>query len=161
MSEKVYHVTEEGLKKLQEEYDHLIHVVRQEVKKELADARALGDLSENADLDAAKERQATVESRIVELERQLRNYELIDTKKGSKKKVSLGATVKIQFLDNKEKDSFQILGSSEANPLQNIISNESPLGAALIDAKVGDTVVVNTEKPYKVTILEISYPENK
>ena len=156
MSDKVYHVTEEGLKEIQEEYNHLIHVVRQEVKKELADARALGDLSENADLDAANERQASVEARIAELEKMLLNHQIIDTKKVSKKRVSIGCTVKIQFLDTKEKESYQILGTPEANPLENKISNESPLGSALLDAKVGDTVTVNVEKPYKVTIVEIS-----
>ena len=102
MEEKIY-VTEEGLKDLQEEYNNLVHVVRNEVKEELKAARAQGDLSENADYDAARDRQAKVEARIADLEVMLANYELIDTSKTKSKVVRIGSTVTLLFMDiNKE-----------------------------------------------------------
>ena len=149
------YVTEEGLKALQEEYDHLVHVVREEVKSELKDARSLGDLSENADYDAARDKQSQVESRIVELENMLQHYELIDTKHGSKKIVHIGSTVKLEFLDTKEAVKYTIVGSTEADPLNGKLSNEAPLAQAILDCKVGDTVEVNATKPYKVIIIDI------
>lgn len=151
---KVY-VTEEGLKALQDEYDHLVHVVREEVKSELADARSLGDLSENADYDAARDKQSQVESRIIELESMLQHYELIDTKHGSKKIVHIGSTVKLEFLDTKETMKYTIVGSTEADPLNGKLSNETPLAQAILDCRVGETVEVNVAKPYKVIIIDI------
>jgi transcription elongation factor GreA len=153
--EKKHYVTEEGLRKLQEEYDHLVHVVREEVKAELAEARSLGDLSENADYDAARDKQAQVESRIVELENQLAHYVLIDTSSKNKKIVSIGSTVTLRFLDTEEEESYTIVGSTEADPLQGKLSNETPLAAAIIDKKVGDTVEVSVRTPYEVQILDI------
>lgn len=151
---KVY-VTEEGLKALQDEYDHLVHVVREEVKSELADARSLGDLSENADYDAARDKQSQVESRIIELESMLQHYELIDTKHGSKKIVHIGSTIKLEFLDTKETMKYTIVGSTEADPLNGKLSNETPLAQAILDCRVGETVEVNVAKPYKVIIIDI------
>ena len=100
MADNIIYVTEEGLKKLQDEYDNLVHVVREEVKAELAEARSQGDLSENADYDAAREKQSEVESRIVELENMLQpgHYEIISTKKSGKKTVHIGSTVELEFL---------------------------------------------------------------
>ncbi|MBR2830497.1 MAG: transcription elongation factor GreA, partial [Solobacterium sp.] len=111
--EKIY-VTEEGLKKLQDEYNNLVHVVREEVKQELKEARALGDLSENADYDAARDMQAQVEARIAELEYQLANYEIIDTKKGGSKTVRIGSTVTVKFMDTELEADYTIVGSTEA-----------------------------------------------
>lgn len=155
MVNNITYVTEEGLQNLQKEYDNLVHVEREKVKAELAEARSQGDLSENADYDAARERQSEVESRIVELESMLQpgHYEII--KKGGKKEVNLGSTVKIEFNDTKEVESYSIVGSTEADPLNGRISNDSPLAVAIMGAKAGDIREVNVRNPYKVTIISI------
>ncbi len=155
MANNITYVTEEGLQNLQKEYDNLVHVEREKVKAELAEARSQGDLSENADYDAARERQSEVESRIVELESMLQpgHYEII--KKGGKKEVNLGSTVKIEFNDTKEVESYSIVGSTEADPLNGRISNDSPLAVAIMGAKAGDIREVNVRNPYKVTIISI------
>ena len=120
------YLTEEGLKKLQDEYYNLVHVVREEVKQELAEARAQGDLSENADYDAARDEQAKVEARISTLEYMLRNYELIDTKKAGKKSaVHIGSSVTLFFNDTKEEVTYNIVGSTESDPLNGRLSNET------------------------------------
>lgn len=152
---KIY-VTEEGLQKLKDEYNNLVHVVREEVKSELAEARSLGDLSENADWDAARDKQAQVESRITELESMLNHYEIIDTTHGSKKIVHIGSTVKLEFLDTKEEATYTIVGSTEADPLNGKLSNETPLAQAIIDARVGDTRDVLVANPYQVIIIDIN-----
>ncbi len=151
---KIY-VTEEGLQKLQDEYQNLVHVVREEVKAELAEARSLGDLSENADYDAARDKQSQVESRIAELENMLQHYVLIDTNSGGKKIVHIGSTVKVEFLDTREEAEYTIVGSTEADPLNRKLSNETPLAKAIIDRKVGDTVAVDVKVPYNVIIVDI------
>jgi len=152
---KIY-VTEEGLQKLRDEYDHLVHVVREEVKSELAEARSLGDLSENADYDAAREKQSQVESRIAQLENMLSHYELIDTsKKSNKKIVHIGSTVKILFMDTNQEAEYSIVGSTEADPLNGKLSNETPLAQAVLDKKIGNVADVNVKVPYQVKILDI------
>lgn len=155
MSESKIYVTEEGLKKLQDEYENLVHVVREEVKSELKEARALGDLSENADYDAARERQAQVEARITELEAMINNHEIINTKKNGSKTVRIGGTVTIEFLDTKQEATYTIVGSTEADPINGKLSNESPLAQAILDKKAGVTVTVNVKKPYKVIIVNV------
>ena len=155
MSENKIYVTEEGLKKLQDEYHHLVHVVREEYKKELREARALGDLSENADYDAARDKQSQVESRISELENMLDHYELIDTKKSSSKTVRIGSTVTVEFQDIHQEDTYTIVGSTEADPLNGKLSNETPLAQAILDKKAGSTVTVQAKIPYEVKILKI------
>ena len=151
---KIY-LTQDGLKKLQDEYHHRVHGVREEVKSELKEARSLGDLSENADYDAARDKQSQVESRIVELENMLQHYVLIDTKHGSKKIVRIGSTVTLEFLDTKEEATYTIVGSTEADPLNGKLSNETPLALAILDSKVGQTVNVNVANPYQVIIVDI------
>lgn len=153
---KIY-VTEEGLKKLQDEYDNLVHVVREEVKAELAEARSQGDLSENADYDAARDKQAEVEHRINELENMLQagHYEIINTKKRGKKNVQIGNTVTLEFMDTNEVEEYSIVGSTEADPLNGKVSNETPLAQAILGSKVGDVVTVEVSKPYRVTIISI------
>ncbi len=154
MSEDKIYVTEEGLQQLKEEYNHLVHVVREEVKAELKEARSLGDLSENADYDAAREKQSQVESRISELENMLRHIEIINTK-GSSKTVRIGSTVTIEFMDTKKTETFTIVGSTEADPLNGKLSNETPLAIAILDKKVGSTVTVNVKEPYEVLIVKV------
>ncbi len=153
--ENAIYVTKEGLTKLQEEYENLVHIVREDVKAELKEARSLGDLSENADYDAAREKQAQVENRISELEAMLKNYKIIDTSKSSSKVVRIGSEVTIEFMDTKEEAVYRIVGSTEADPLNGKLSNETPLAQAIIDKKVGQTVEVNVSKPYKVIIVKV------
>lgn len=149
-------VTEEGLKKLQEEYDYLVHTVRDEVTEELKAARAQGDLSENADYDAARDRQAQVEARIRDLDSMLSNYELIVTKPGtSKNVVRIGSTVTITFMDTNKTATYTIVGSTESDPLNGKLSNVTPLAEAILERKAGSVVTVNVDKPYKVTIESI------
>lgn len=152
--DKIY-VTEEGLKNLQDEYNHLVHVVREQVKSDLKEARAQGDLSENADYDAAREMQSQVESRIFELENMLKNIELIDTSKTGSKTVRIGSEVTVKFLDTNQVSTYRIVGSTEADPLNGKLSNETPLAQAMMDHKVGQTVTVSVKVPYKVLIEKV------
>lgn len=154
MEDKFY-VTAEGLKELKDEYETLVHHTRDEVIEELKAARAQGDLSENADYDAARDRQAQVESRIKELEVMIRNAEIITSKK-STKTVKIGSTVEIQELDSKQKLTFTIVGSVEADPLNGKLSNVTPLAEAIMNQKVGSEVTVLVDEPYDVKILKIS-----
>lgn len=153
MSNKVA-VTKEGLLELQKELDYLIHTVRKEVKEELQAAREQGDLSENADYDAARDRQAKIEARIRELESMLNNIEIINEKKKSKR-VGLGSVVKIKELDTSEEIEYSIVGSVEADPLNGKLSNVSPLALAMMDKTAGSVVTVRVETPYEVEIITV------
>ena len=153
MSDRVY-LTNEGFLEIEEELSHLKEVKRPEVIKALKDARALGDLSENADYDAARNEQAQVEGRIKELEQLLEKAELIETKDTDK--VTLGVTVTIKYEDDDDTEEYRIVGSKEADPSNNKISNESPLAKAIMNANVGD--ICDVESPngsYKVAIVNI------
>ena len=149
-----FQLTKEGVSKLEAEYRHLLDVERPAITKELVEARALGDLSENADYDAAREGQARIESRIKEIEAILSNYELIK-EKGSTKIVQIGSFVTIKMIDFDEEEKYEIVGVIEANPLENKISNEAPLAKAILGHKIGDVVEVEVAKPYKVEIISI------
>lgn len=155
MDEKdIYYVTEEGLQDLKNELDELIHVTRNEVIEELKSARAQGDLSENADYDAARDHQAQVESRIKELEHMIRNAAVINESK-STKYVRLGSTVELEELDTKKKITYTIVGSVEADPLAGKLSNVTSLAEAIMDQRVGTVVTVNATIPYDVKIVKI------
>ena len=154
MEEKFY-VTEEGLNDLKKELDTLIHVTREEVIEELKAARAQGDLSENADYDAARDHQAKVEARIKELEHQIKNAEVITENKKTNF-VRIGSTVEIQELDTKNKLTYKIVGSVEADPLNGLLSNVTPLAEAILDQRVNDVVTVKVDPPYHVKILKIN-----
>ena len=155
MNEKIP-VTQAGLDELNRELRQLIEVERPDVIVDLVAARAQGDLSENADYDAARDRQARVEARIRELEHTLTRVELIDSSSKAKHKtVSLGATVTILDMGINEEDTFTIVGSVEADPDTGKLSNVSPLAQAMNDAKVGDIVTVKVEEPYQVEVLKI------
>lgn len=155
--EEKFLVTKEGLDELLKEQDRLIHVVRDEVIRELQEARAQGDLSENADYDAAREHQAQVEARIRDLEAMISKAEIIteDKKVSGKKSVSLGSTVTILDMDSNEEETYTIVGSIESDPLNGKLSNITPLAVALLDHKAGDVVEVMTEEPYEVKIVTI------
>ena len=154
MSNKVY-LTNEGFLEIEEELNHLKEVKRPEVIKALKDARALGELSENADYDAARDEQAQVEGRIKELEILLEKAELIENKKTDK--VELGTTVKIKYIDDDDDvEEYRIVGSKEADPSNDKISNESPLAKAVMGHKAGEVCTVeSTNGNYSVEILEI------
>lgn len=148
-------LTKAGYKKLEDEITYLVNEVREEVKRQLAEARAQGDLSENADYEAARQKQAEVESRIKEIELILADAEIIEESKANTKKVGLGSTVTIRFLDNNKEQSFMIVATVESNPFSGKISNSCPLGKALVGKTVGDVVEVKAAKNYKVEILKI------
>lgn len=154
MSNKVY-LTNEGFLEIEEELNHLKEVKRPEVIKALKDARALGDLSENADYDAARDEQAQVEGRIKELEILLEKAELIENKKSDR--VELGTTVKIKYIDDDDDvEEYRIVGSKEADPSNDKISNESPLAKAVMGHKAGEVCTVESPNGnYSVEILEI------
>ena len=149
-----FQLTKEGVAKLEAEYRHLLDVVRPQNTKDIVDARALGDLSENADYDAARDAQARTEGRIQEIEAILNNYELIK-ESSSTKIVKIGCTVVIKDLAFDEEDKYEIVGAIEANPMENKLSSESPLACAVLGHKVGDVVEVNAPTPYKVEIIGI------
>lgn len=152
--DKVY-LTAEGLLELEEELANLRDVKRPEVIKALKDARALGDLSENADYDAAKNEQAQIEGRIKTIEKMLENVEII--KDVPKDKVGLGSTVGIKYVDDPDDtDEYKIVGSQEADPFEGRISNESPIAKALMNHKLGDIITVESPNGnYEVEITAI------
>lgn len=133
-------VTKEGLKKLQEELNHLKNVKRKEVAARIKEAISYGDLSENSEYEEAKNEQAFVEGRIMELESKVKNAEIISEHQGTQT-VQLGNSVTLKNLaKDGEKEVYTIVGSTEANPFEGKISNESPIGSVLLDRKKGDTV---------------------
>ena len=154
MLDEKFYVTEEGLKELKEEYENLVHVVRNEVIEDLKAARVQGDLSENADYDAARDKQAQVEARIKELEHMIRNAEVISENRGTSY-VRLGSTVTVEPMDTHEKITFTIVGTVEADPLNGKVSNATPLAEAILEKKVGTVVTVEVDEPYDVKIVEI------
>ena len=158
MGDKIV-LTKAGKEKLEKELRELIDHTREEVKRQLTEARAQGDLSENADYDAARNRQAEVEGRIKEIENILSNAEVIDDENKSGKKgnkVALGSVVTIKFLETGKEGKYMIVGTVESDPFNNKISNACPLGEALIGKVVGDVVDVKGPKNvYKVEVLKI------
>ncbi len=156
MSEKKVVLTREGLSKLEKELHDLKTIRRKDVAEKIKEARGQGDLSENAEYDAAKEEQAEIEARIVVLEKMLRNAELILEEEISKDIVSAGSTVTIFDYEFDEEVTYTIVGSAEADPMEAKISNESPLGSALIGHGVGEELVINSPAgELKVKIVKI------
>ena len=138
-------LTSEGLKKLEDELDDLIVVRRKEVAQKIKEAREQGDLSENAEYDAAKDEQRDIEARIEEIEKILKNAEIVDEDEVDLETINIGCQVKILDLEFDEELTYKIVGSTEANSLKGKISNESPVGRALLGKKVGDLVSVETQ----------------
>ena len=152
---KPVYLTQKGLEELKAELDDLINVKRPANIQAIKEARALGDLSENADYDSARNEQAVLEGRIKKIEQMLENYEIIE--ESSKDKVSLGSTVAIRYIDeDDETDEYMIVGSQEADPFASKISNESPIAIALMNHKVGEIVTVESPNgSYQIEITEI------
>lgn len=147
------YLTKEGSEKLKKEYEHLIQVRRREVTDRIAKAREYGDISENSEYDTAKEEQSFVEGRILELEEILRNATVVDQSQKSSE-VQIGSKVRVEV--DREEDEFVIVSPIEADPMQGKISNESPVGTALLGAKVGDVVTVSSTIKSTYKILEIN-----
>ncbi|MBQ3163812.1 MAG: transcription elongation factor GreA [Lachnospiraceae bacterium] len=154
-------LTREGLKKYEDELHELKVIKRKEVAEKIKEAREQGDLSENAEYDAAKDEQRDIEARIEELEKILKNVEVFDMEEAaSNDKVSFGLVVKVKDNEFDDEMEFKIVGATEANSLKGKISNESPLGKALIGAKKGDVVTVEAPAGMiEYTILDIYKPE--
>ncbi len=150
-------VSSEGLRKLQEELEYLKTTKRKEVAEAIKVARGFGDLSENSEYDEAKNEQGLVEARIAEIEAMLKNVKVIDESNIATDRVSVGNRVKVFDETFKEKIEYTIVGSSEANPMEYKISDESPIGKALIGAEIGETVKAETPGGETVMkVLEIS-----
>ena len=146
-------LTDERLKKLEQELYNLKNISRKDVAEKIKQARAFGDLSENSEYDEAKNEQAKIEARIAELEGILANVVIIDESAVDSNKIMLGSKVRVLDVKEKEEVEYRLVGSAESNPRKGLISDESPLGAAIMGHKAGDKVVVNTpagEMQYKV-----------
>ena len=145
MADKKNILTYEGLKRYEDELQNLKVVKRKEVAQKIKEAREQGDLSENAEYDAAKDEQRDIELRIEELEKLLKNAEVVVEDEIDLDKINIGCKIKVYDVDEDEEMEFKIVGSTEANSLQNKISNESPVGQALMGKKAGDVVDVETQ----------------
>ena len=156
MEEKKNILTYEGLRRYEDELQELKVVKRQEVAQKIKEAREQGDLSENAEYDAAKDEQRDIEARIEELEKILKNAEVVVEDEVDLDRINIGCQVKIYDFDFEEELDYKIVGSTEADSLKGKISNESPVGKALIGAKVGDIVEAETQVgTMKYKVLEI------
>ena len=159
MGEKKNLLTYEGLKKLEDELQDLKVVQRKAIAQKIKEAREQGDLSENAEYDAAKDEQRDIEARIEQIEKILKNAEVVVEDEVALDKISVGCVVKVLDVEFDEEEEFKLVGSSEANSLNGKISNESPVGKALIGARVGDTIQVETQAgtiEYKVLEIQRS-----
>ena len=145
MADKKNIMTYAGLKRLQDELQDLKVNQRREIAQKIKEAREQGDLSENAEYDAAKDEQRDIELRIEELEKLLKNAEVVVEEEIDVNKINIGCKVKLLDVEYDEEMEFYIVGSTEANSLQNKISNEAPVGRALIGKSVGDVVDVETQ----------------
>jgi transcription elongation factor GreA len=156
MAEKKIKMTAKGLAKLKEQLEYQQNVRRKEVAEKLKEARSQGDLSENAEYDAAKDEQRDIEARIEEITAILKNADIVDEDEVDLNRISIGCRVKVLDIEYKEELEFKIVGSTEANSLNGKISNEAPLGKALIGAKVGQKVSVDCPAGIiKYKVLEI------
>lgn len=149
-------LTYAGLKKLEDELEQLKTVTRKEISQKIKEAREQGDLSENAEYDAAKDEQRDIEARIEEIEKTLKNVEVIDEDEVDLEKINIGCRVHLMDMTEKEEVEYSIVGSTEADILNGKISNESPIGMALIGAKIGETVTVEApDGEYQYKVLDI------
>lgn len=152
--EKEFYVTQEGLEEMKAELEELKTVKRPEVINALKDARSLGDLSENAEYDAARNEQAVVENKIKELEQMIEHAVIIEENKTGK--VSVGSIVTVEYVEDKETEVYSIVGSKEADPFENKISNESPIAKAIMGKKKNDIVTVDSPNgKYDVKIIDV------
>ncbi len=137
-------VSSEGLKKLQEELEYLKTIKRKEVAENIKTARSFGDLSENSEYDEAKDEQGKVEKRIADIEAMLANIRVVDGSEGKTDTAGVGSKVRILYVDDSEEAEYTIVGPTEADPLAGKISDDSPVGSAILGKKVGDEFIVET-----------------
>ena len=157
MKQKEFFLTSEGYLELETELNYLKTDKRNEVLNSLKEARALGDLSENAEYDSAREEQGKLEARIKEVEYILEHATIIDDAQTEKDKVTIGSTVSLQYDGDDEVEEYRIVGSQEADPFKNKISNESPIAMAILGKKVGDMAEVDSPNgTYKVKIVKVA-----
>ena len=157
MKQKEFFLTSEGYLELETELNYLKTDKRNEVLNSLKEARALGDLSENAEYDSAREEQGKLEARIKEVEYILEHATIIDDAQTEKDKVTIGSTVSLQYDGDDEVEEYRIVGSQEADPFNNNISNESPIAMAILGKKVGDMAEVDSPNgTYKVKIVKVA-----
>lgn len=156
MSKKVYELTQEGVEALKVELDHLKNVQRPANLELLKEAREHGDLSENADYDAAREEQSKIETRIIEIDNILKNTKIIKT--SSTDEVDIGKKVKIRYIETKKETVFRLVGTIEANPKDHKVSVESVVGKAILGKDAGDVVTIKAPngKTYNIEILEVN-----
>ncbi|UJA20698.1 transcription elongation factor GreA [Thermoleophilia bacterium SCSIO 60948] len=151
-------ITQEGREKLEAEIEHLSTVKRREVAERIKEAREFGDIAENSEYDDAKNEQALLEQRIAQLEERVRRSRVVDASEIDSSKVGVGVLVHVKDQDSGDSRKFQIVGSAEASPAESKLSNESPIGKALLGKKRGDVVSVETprgpEKKLKITKIE-------
>jgi transcription elongation factor GreA len=151
-------ITQEGLEKLKEEIEQLSTTKRREVAARIKEAREFGDISENAEYDDAKNEQALLEQRIAQLEERLRRSEVVDENNVDTTAVGVGTVVHVKDQKSGDSQKFQVVGSAEADPIEHKLSNESPIGKALIGHKRNDVVTVETprgpKKKFKITKIE-------
>ncbi len=156
MAEKQYLMTQKGYDEAVEKLAYLQTVKRQEIVERIAEARSHGDLSENAEYDAARNEQAANELEIAELDYKIKNAVILE-ENNDKTSVHIGSKVRVYDVDMDEEETYEITGSTEADAMHNKISNESPVGKALLNHKVGDTVKVNAPNAeYELKIMEIA-----
>ena len=152
---KEFLLTSEGFLELETQLNNLKSVDRPRIIEAIKEARAQGDLSENADYDAARDEQAKIEARIQELEYMLEHAKIIEKVSGDT--VSVGTTVTLQYIDDEDEEVYSIVGALEADPFENKISNESPIGKAIMDRKVGDVISVDSPNgSYDIKIVKIA-----
>lgn len=157
MDEKIF-MTQEGYEKTKERLDYLKAVKRPEVAEKIAEARSYGDLSENSEYDIAREEQTSVETEIFDLETKLKAVEIIDPKKINTTKVGIGCKVKITNIKTKQTIQYKLVGDTDADPVNGLISNVSPIGAGLMGKKVGEIAIVRIPAgivQYKIESIEI------
>ncbi len=158
MDDKQTILTAEGLRKLEEELDHLKSTKRKEVAERIKQAKEFGDLMENSEYEDAKNEQAFMEGRILQLEQMLRNAKLIDNNEAPSNEVVVGCTVRLKDLTSGEELAYMIVGTAEADPDEDKISNESPVGRALLGKRKGDVVeVVVPVGKMRYTVLQIKH----
>lgn len=149
-------ITDEGLKRLENELEELKSVKRKEIAEKIKVALSFGDLSENSEYDEAKNEQAIIEGRIAEIENQLKNVRVLDESELNSETVHIGSRIRVKEMDSGEEEIYQIVGSTEADPLGGRISDESPVGKAFLGHKVDDIVEVETPGgTLKYQVLEI------
>ena len=161
MAKQITSVTEAGYKKLKDELDYLKNVKRKEAAARVGEARSYGDLSENSEYDDAKNEQAKVEAQIAELEETIAHVKIVNHEDINTNVANIGLTVKVLYIDDEEEVEYSLVGSREVDVLNNKISDQSPIGKAIMGTKAGDTITVDIPNgSIKLKILDVRKTEN-